>query len=136
MSSWVRNAGVVLVEPASIHTEAVDKLARDAELLLRESDPCGRALYEDDFRRFVRIGLARERNGSPPQVVARTVSRALTTPRPHSRYLVGKDSWRMAALAAVLPTPLLDALRRKIGHQPAPGSRAGSRATPEAMIGA
>jgi hypothetical protein len=42
----------------------------------------------------------------------------------------------MAALAAVLPTPLLDALRRKIGHQPAPGSRAGSRATPEAMIGA
>jgi hypothetical protein len=37
---------VVLVEPASIHTEAVDKLARDAELLLRESDPCGRALYE------------------------------------------------------------------------------------------
>jgi len=133
LAPW--GVGVVLVEPASIHTEAVDKLARDAELLLRESDPCGRALYEDDFRRFVRIGLARERNGSPPQVVARTVSRALTTPRPHSRYLVGKDSWRMAALAAVLPTPLLDALRRKIGHQPAPGSRAGSRATPEAMIG-
>ena len=57
LAPW--GVGVVLVEPASIHTEAVDKLARDAELLLRESDPCARALYEDDFRRFVRIGLAR-----------------------------------------------------------------------------
>jgi NAD(P)-dependent dehydrogenase (short-subunit alcohol dehydrogenase family) len=122
LAPW--GVGVVLVEPASIHTEAVDKLARDAELLLRESDPRARALYEEDFRRFVGIGLARERNGSPPQVVARTVARALTIPRPHARYLVGKDSWRMAALAAVLPTPLLDALRRRIGHQPAPGSRA------------
>ena len=89
LAPW--GVGVVLVEPASIHTEAVDKLARDAELLLRESDPR---------------------------------ARALTIPRPHARYLVGKDSRRMAALAAVLPTPLLDALRRRIGHQPAPGSRA------------
>ena len=31
---------------------------------------------------------------------------------------------RMAILAAVLPTPALDALRRRLGGQPAPGSRA------------
>jgi NAD(P)-dependent dehydrogenase (short-subunit alcohol dehydrogenase family) len=113
---------VVLIEPASIHTEAVDKLALNAERLLLESDTWARALYEDAFRSFVRVGLARERNGSPPQVVAQLVARVLTTPRPRSRYLVGKDSRRMA-LVAGLPTPLLDALRRKIGHQPAPGSR-------------
>jgi NAD(P)-dependent dehydrogenase (short-subunit alcohol dehydrogenase family) len=126
---------VVLIEPASIHTEAVDKLDRDAERLLSESDPGARALYEDAFRRFVRIGLARERNGSPPQVVAQAVARALTIRRPHSRYLVGKDSRRMAVVAAALPTPLLDTLRRKIGRQPAPGSRATSLATPEAPVG-
>jgi NAD(P)-dependent dehydrogenase (short-subunit alcohol dehydrogenase family) len=126
---------VVLIEPASIHTEAVDKLDRDAERLMREFSPGARTLYEDAFRRFVRIGLARERNGSPPQVVAQAVARALTTPRPHSRYLVGKDSRRMAVLAAALPTPVLDALRRKIGRQPAPGSRAMSPATPEAIVG-
>ena len=102
---------VVLIEPASIHTEAVDKLEWDAEQLLRESNTCARALYEDAFRSFVRVGLARERNGSPPQVVAQLVARALTTRRPHSRYLAGKDARPMAALAA-LPTPLLDALRR------------------------
>jgi NAD(P)-dependent dehydrogenase (short-subunit alcohol dehydrogenase family) len=124
--------GVVLIEPASIHTEAVDKLARNAERLLREADPGARALYGDDYRRFVRIGLARERNGSPPEVVARAVARALTIPRPHARYLVGKDSLPMAALAAALPTPVLDALRRRIGHQPAPGSRAASPAATDA----
>ena len=125
---------VILIEPASIHTEAVDKLARDAERLMSESDPSARALYEDAFQRFVRVGLARERNGSPPQVVAQAVARALTIRRPRSRYLVGKDSRRMATLAAALPTPVLDTLRRKIGHQPAPGSRATSATTPEATV--
>jgi NAD(P)-dependent dehydrogenase (short-subunit alcohol dehydrogenase family) len=126
---------VVLIEPASIHTEAVDKLERDAERLMSQSDPRVRALYEDTFRRFVRIGLARERNGSPPQVVAHAVARALTIRRPRARYLVGKDARPMAVLAAALPTPLLDALRRKIGRQPAPGSRATSPGTREAAVG-
>jgi hypothetical protein len=39
------------------------------------------------------------------------------------RYLVGKDALPMAALAALVPTRLLDALRRRVAHQPAPGSR-------------
>ena len=59
---------------------------------------------------------------------------ALTIRRPRSRYLVGKDSRRMATLAAALPTPVLDTLRRMIGHQPAPGSRAASATTPEATV--
>ena len=66
---------------------------------------------------------ARHRHGSPPEVIAATVDRALTTPRPRARYLTGKDSRRMAILAAVLPAPALDALRRRLGGQPAPGSR-------------
>jgi NAD(P)-dependent dehydrogenase (short-subunit alcohol dehydrogenase family) len=121
LAPW--DVGVVLIEPASIHTEAVDKLARNAERLLRGAGPRARALYEDDYRRFLSIGLARERNGSPPQVVARAVANALTVPRPRSRYLIGKDALPMAALAALLPTRLLDALRRRLAHQPAPGSR-------------
>ena len=83
LAPW--DVGVVLIEPASIHTEAVDKLARNVERLLRDAGPRARALYEDDFRRIVSIGLARERNGSPPEVVARAVADALTVPRPRSR---------------------------------------------------
>ena len=33
----------------------------------------------------------------------------------------------MAILAAVLPVPALDALRRRLGGQPAPGSRVPAR---------
>lgn len=114
---------MVLIEPASVHTEAVDKLERDADRLMNDSGPTARALYEDSFRRFLRIGLARERKGSPPQVVAHAMARALTARHPHPHYLVGKDSRRVAVLAATLPTSLLDRLSRRIGDQPAPGSR-------------
>jgi NAD(P)-dependent dehydrogenase (short-subunit alcohol dehydrogenase family) len=114
---------VILIEPASIHTEAVDKLERDAERLLGEADPHAHSLHADTFRRFLRVGLDRERNGSPPQVVARAVARALTVSRPHARYLVGKDSRRMAVVAAALPTPP--------ARRPAPQDRppAGTRIT-------
>ena len=116
---------VVLIEPASVHTEAVDKLERDAARLISESGPGARGLYEDSFSRMVRVGLARERRGSPPDVVAQAVAHALAARRPHARYLVGKDSRPMAIMAAALPAPVLDGLRRKVTRQPARGALAG-----------
>jgi NAD(P)-dependent dehydrogenase (short-subunit alcohol dehydrogenase family) len=114
---------VVLIEPASVRTEAVDKLNHDAQQLLDRATPDGRALYQDAFRRLVATFAAQHDQGSPPEVAARAVAHALTTPQPRAHYLVGKNSRRMAILAAALPTPVLDALRRRQAHQPAPGSR-------------
>jgi NAD(P)-dependent dehydrogenase (short-subunit alcohol dehydrogenase family) len=114
---------VVLVEPATVRSEAVGKLERDAARLMSQASPAQRDLYEQAFGHLVDTFAARHQHGSPPEVVAATVARALTTPRPRARYLTGKDSRRMAILAAALPTPALDALRRKLGGQPAPGSR-------------
>ena len=113
---------VVLVEPASIRTEAVHRVERDAERLMARSAAPARALYENAFRAFLEVGVAREHAGSPPEAVARTIARALSARRPRARYLAGKDSRRMAVMAAVLPTPVLDTLRRKVTRQPAPGS--------------
>ncbi|HEY4791980.1 MAG TPA: SDR family oxidoreductase [Actinomycetes bacterium] len=113
---------VVVVEPASVRTEAVGKLERDARQLMDRATPTGRALYQDAFRRLVATFAAQHEKGSPPEVVAEAVAHALTTPQPRARYLVGKNSRRMAILAT-LPTPVLDALRRRQAHQPAPGSR-------------
>lgn len=113
---------VVLVEPASVHTEAVGKLARDADQLLQEASEDARDLYQDSFRRMIQVGLNREQHGSPPDDVARVVAHALAARSPRSRYLAGKDARPMAALGAVLPAPVADALRRKITRQPAPGS--------------
>ena len=114
---------VVLIEPASVRTEAVDKLERDAQQLLDQATPDGRALYQDAFRRLVATFAAQHEQGSAPEVIAEAVTHALTTPQPRAHYLVGKNSRRMAILAATLPTQVLDALRRRQAHQPAPGSR-------------
>jgi NAD(P)-dependent dehydrogenase (short-subunit alcohol dehydrogenase family) len=114
---------VVLIEPASVRTEAVDKLEHDAQQLLNQATPTGRALYQDAFRRLVATFAAQHDQGSPPEAAAEAVTHALTTPQPRAHYLAGKNSRRMAILAAALPTPVLDALRRRQAHQPAPGSR-------------
>jgi NAD(P)-dependent dehydrogenase (short-subunit alcohol dehydrogenase family) len=120
---------VVLVEPATVRSEAVGKLDRDAARLMSQASPAQQALYKEAFGHLVDTFAARHRHGSPPEAIAATVIHALTTPRPRARYLTGKDSRRMAMLAAALPAPALDALRRKLGRQPAPGSRV---ATPPA----
>jgi len=112
---------VVLIEPASIHTEAVDKLETDAAETLQRFGPDGRLLYGEAFRNVTRRGLAQERGGSSPDVVAAAIARAVSTPRPRARYLVGKDSRRLA-LIAKLPPPVLDRLRRRLFGLPKPGS--------------
>ena len=46
------------------------------------------------------------------------------------RYLTGKNSRRMALIAAILPVPAQDALRRRLTRQQAPGSRVRHTAPP------
>ena len=78
---------------------------------------------EDTFTAMLRVMERREANGSPPDVAAATIVRALTAPRPRAVYLCGKDSRRLAVLSG-LPAPVLDLARRRIFRLPAPGSLA------------
>jgi NAD(P)-dependent dehydrogenase (short-subunit alcohol dehydrogenase family) len=118
---------VVLVEPASVASAAAGKVARDADATLAAADPSRRALYADTFPAMVRLVVRREERGSPPDVPAATIVRALTTAHPKDLYRTGRYAGRMAALS-LLPTPLLDAIRRRVFGLPAPGSRtAGGR---------
>lgn len=104
---------VALVEPGSISTPAVEKVAADGERLLARLPREGAARYGALFRSFLDRGMKRERAGSAPDVVAATVLRALTEPRPRTRYLVGKDSQLLSRLA-YLPDRALDSLRLRI----------------------
>ena len=120
---------VVLLEPASINTDAVGKLERDARAAVAgfAADPGYRRAYLEMVRRLAVL----ERRGSPPDVVADAVAAALAARRPRARYLVGKDARRLAALGR-LPVPVLDAVRRRMFGLPAPGTLglvAGPRAT-------
>lgn len=119
---------VVLVEPASINSGAADKVSRDAAAAMAAVSPQGRALYQGTFTNMLAVMNEREGQGSPPDVAAATIVRALTTRRPRTMYLTGKDSRRLALLS-LLPTPVLDATKRRVFGLPAPGSLAVQPAT-------
>lgn len=112
LSPW--GVAVVLVEPASINTAAMDKLDAEAETALDAMGPDGRDLYGDRLRTMIAAFARSERTGSAPDVVARTVHRALTARTPRARYLAGKDSRRMALMAHWLPARPLDRLRLRV----------------------
>jgi len=114
---------VVLVEPATINSGAADKVTRDAAAAMAAADPGARALYESAFGGMLQVMERREANGSPPDVAAATITRALTARRPRAVYLSGKDSRRLAILSG-LPAPVLDMARRRVFRLPAPGSLA------------
>jgi NAD(P)-dependent dehydrogenase (short-subunit alcohol dehydrogenase family) len=115
---------VVLLEPASIRTDAIDKLQRDSRRTVDEFTRDARELYGEAYLGMVGAALKREQKGSPPDVVADKVQKVLTVSRPRARYLVGKDAQTLANLVRFMPTATLDALRRKVFGLPAPGSRA------------
>ncbi|GAA0473231.1 short-chain dehydrogenase/reductase [Actinoplanes capillaceus] len=109
----VRPWGVraVLIEPGSIHTEAVDKLADEVEPRLASLGPEGRRLYGDAYRTMTATGVREERAGSHPDVVAHAILHALTARNPRARYPVGKKSRLMSTLGRLVPQYALDALR-------------------------
>jgi NAD(P)-dependent dehydrogenase (short-subunit alcohol dehydrogenase family) len=108
---------VTIVEPGSIHSEAVTKVetaAAESAASISRTDP-GLA---ERFRRAVEVAVANERSGSDPAVVATAISRVLDSDRPRTRILVGKHARLMATAAAVLPDTVLDRIRLRLFHQP------------------
>jgi NAD(P)-dependent dehydrogenase (short-subunit alcohol dehydrogenase family) len=105
---------VVLIEPGTIRTPASAKLEAGAEAAIERFGDRGRQLYASAYRTMIARVAAREQAGSPPEVVARVVLRALTARRPRTRYLVGRTARPLAAMARLLPDRALDDLRLRI----------------------
>ncbi|MGO9343881.1 MAG: SDR family oxidoreductase [Acidimicrobiales bacterium] len=102
----------VVIEPGAVRTPIWDKgrsAADDveanlpAEGLVRYTEAIGGLRKAMDFQ---------ARTGVDPAVVARVVVRAVTSPRPAARYLVGRDAKVMGMLAGVLPDRARDAISR------------------------
>ncbi|MBV8523951.1 MAG: SDR family oxidoreductase [Acetobacteraceae bacterium] len=110
---------VCVIEPASIHTPAVDKTLGDVDGVIDRLPQEAARRYGQMLRTFTGRARARELNGSPPELVARTVLQALTVSRPRTRYPVGKDSKLLTILPRLLPDRLLDSLRVRLLGLPA-----------------
>jgi NAD(P)-dependent dehydrogenase (short-subunit alcohol dehydrogenase family) len=110
---------VSTVEPGAISTPAVDKTLGDVEGMIARLPEEGRKKYAAMLRTLTQRGSEREKNGSPPEVVAEAIHHALTSDHPRIRYHVGKHASLLAGLARILPDGLLDAFRfRALGLPP------------------
>jgi NAD(P)-dependent dehydrogenase (short-subunit alcohol dehydrogenase family) len=101
---------VMIVEPGSIATSIWDKAKTSTADLERDMTDEARALYGnaiDAVRTFVEDA---EKRAIPADAVAKFVAHALTSKRPKTRYLVGRDARLQAALATVAPDRVIDSL--------------------------
>jgi NAD(P)-dependent dehydrogenase (short-subunit alcohol dehydrogenase family) len=102
---------VVVIEPGGIKTPIWDKGTATAERMARALPPEGELLYGKAIAsmREQTQRIAEER-GLPADEVASVVATALTTPRPRTRYVVGRDARLRAAVARRVPDRVLDGL--------------------------
>jgi NAD(P)-dependent dehydrogenase (short-subunit alcohol dehydrogenase family) len=99
---------VIVVEPGSVNTPAVDKTLGGVEKQITSMPPEGARLYAVGLRRMAAAFTKSEKAGSSPDVVGEVVEKALNAKKPSTRYAAGKDSVMLITLARLLPEKLLD----------------------------
>jgi NAD(P)-dependent dehydrogenase (short-subunit alcohol dehydrogenase family) len=101
---------VALVEPGSVATPIWDKGRAEADRI--RIPPELEAQYGRVPAATDKVLADTARRGVPPEQVAATIERALTSRRMRARYLVGRDAQAMLALRRLLPDHLWDRLIR------------------------
>jgi NAD(P)-dependent dehydrogenase (short-subunit alcohol dehydrogenase family) len=105
---------VALVEPGSVATPIWDKGRAEADRI--RIPPELEAPYGKVPAAMDKVLVETARRGVPPEQVAATIERALSTRRMRARYLVGRDARAMVALRRMLPDRVWDRfIRRQLG---------------------
>lgn len=99
---------VVLIEPAQTDTDLWRHADRDLDEAVASLSPRHRELYAKHIDGFRKTIPRSQRLAAPVDGVAAAIEKALTTPRPRARYVVGASARAQAALAHLTPTPVLD----------------------------
>jgi NAD(P)-dependent dehydrogenase (short-subunit alcohol dehydrogenase family) len=105
------NVQVALIEPGSVATPIWDKGRAEAERV--SVPPELEAQYGHVPAAFGKVIDDTERRGVAPEVVARTIERALTARRMRARYVVGRDARAMLLVKALLPDSVFDRVARR-----------------------
>jgi NAD(P)-dependent dehydrogenase (short-subunit alcohol dehydrogenase family) len=104
---------VIVIEPGAIKTEWTG-IARDN--LLKYS---GASAYSDGAQAHARMFAAADGSSvaSPPEVVAKTVSRALAAARPRTRYATGGGAKPILLLRSLLSDRMFDGFMRMVSSR-------------------
>jgi NAD(P)-dependent dehydrogenase (short-subunit alcohol dehydrogenase family) len=105
---------VSIVEPGSIATPAIEKTLGNPDEIVGRLPAEGVRLYSRALRKFLEVAMVQERHGSPPEVVAKTIHRALTARNPRTRYPAGKHARLLINLTRFLPDRAIDLLLRRM----------------------
>jgi NAD(P)-dependent dehydrogenase (short-subunit alcohol dehydrogenase family) len=100
---------VILIEPGGVKTPIWRKGDELAQEMTGDMPPEGERLYGRMIEaiRAESTKIA-EQSGVEPRVVAEVIGTALTTARPRTRYLVGRDAKVRARIAKVMPDRMMD----------------------------
>ena len=100
---------VILIEPGGVKTPIWSKGNETADQIQAGLPPEAEQLYgpmvEALRRESTRIA---EQSGMEPRVVAEVIGKALTSDKPRTRYLVGRDAKVRARVAKVMPDRMMD----------------------------
>ena len=107
---------VVIVEPGAIATPFWQKGQDTANEVEGQMDPEVRDRYAKQIEAVRGAARKSEADGIPPERVAEVVAEALTTARPKTRYLVGRDAKLNARIRKIVPDRVFDRLiSRELG---------------------
>jgi NAD(P)-dependent dehydrogenase (short-subunit alcohol dehydrogenase family) len=98
---------VVLIEPGGFRTGIWDDMERDVE---RHAE----SRYARAYQRTAQATKLGEPMMGDPARVARVIGRALSSPLPRARYLVGYDAQAFALAQRLTPTTVMDRVTRLV----------------------
>jgi NAD(P)-dependent dehydrogenase (short-subunit alcohol dehydrogenase family) len=104
---------VSIVEPGSIKTAIWTRSAELAASLANGAPPAMRELYGERTAAFGRVARERGANGASADAVAQAVEDVLTSARPRTRRLVGRDAMLRAGFE-LLPDRLRDSVYERV----------------------
>jgi len=105
-----QNFDIVVIEPGVILTgmaNAQGAAARRAEAELPEAN---KAVYATLYSKFTNMIERTDKNGTSAEDCAKQLLAILATPKPKSRYPIGKDAKALTFMARILPDAALDKL--------------------------
>lgn len=99
---------VVVVEPGAVRTEISKRGIATAKLLVEQMTPEVRGRYGALIEAATAQAATFDSTGVSAEAAALVIARAVTDPRPRTRYTIGRDAALLIRLTRVLPDRVLD----------------------------
>jgi NAD(P)-dependent dehydrogenase (short-subunit alcohol dehydrogenase family) len=99
---------VSLIEPGAVKTPIWRKSRDEGTAGRAVMGPAMEKLYGRQIDRLLKVTANMEGKGVPPEEVSRVVIDALTSERPRTRYIVGREARAQALMRRILPDLVID----------------------------